>query len=85
MLMWIDDFPPGSTTDPHRHSGHDVLYVLEGEVAVRVGYKTTGYKRGAVIHVLAGEAMQVRNISHVPAKTLVDLLAKKGAPLKHKY
>ena len=81
LLIWTNDFPAGSATDLHHHNGHEFLYVLEGEVQVRVGEETKTYGSGQLIHVPIGASMKVSNVGARPAKTLVYMLAKEGAPL----
>lgn len=84
LLVWTNDFPLGSTTDLHHHAGHEVVYVLNGEVSIRVGDRDKIYRKGALILVPAGSSMKVSNVSTKPAKTLVYMLAKKGAALTTK-
>lgn len=84
LLIWTNDFPAGSATDLHHHGGHEFLYVLEGEVQVRVGEETKIYASGQLIHVPVGTSMKVSNVGARSAKTLVYMLAKEGTPLKTK-
>ncbi len=81
LLVWTNDIPVGSTTDLHHHAGHEVVYVLNGEVKIRVGDRGKIYRKGTLILVPAGATMKVSNVSTKPAKTLVYMLTKKGADL----
>ena len=83
-LMYTVDFPPGFSSPVHRHSAQVSVYVLEGSVVMQVtGQKevTLGpgqsfYEGPNDIHVVSRNASSTK-----PAKFLVFLINKKGAPL----
>ena len=83
-LMYTVDFPPGFSSPVHRHNAQVFVYVLEGSVEMQVrGQKelTLGpgqsfYENPNDIHVVSRNASQTK-----PAKFLVFLINKKGAPL----
>ena len=84
VLMYTVDFPPGFSSPVHRHDAQVSVYVLEGSVVMQVrGQKelTLGpgqsfYEDPADIHVVSRNASSTK-----PAKFLVFLINKKGAPL----
>lgn len=84
VLMYTVDFPPGFSSPIHRHNAQVSVYVLEGTVVMQVrGQKelTLGpgqsfYEAPSDIHVVSRNAS-----STTPAKFLVFLIHKKGAPL----
>jgi quercetin dioxygenase-like cupin family protein len=78
------NYAPGQASNPHRHPGITLAYVLEGEVVSKVGdgpEKT--YKAGEMWHETPNQLHAVsRNASDTkPAKLLAILLAEKGAQL----
>jgi quercetin dioxygenase-like cupin family protein len=83
-LMYTVDFPPGFSSPVHRHNAQVSVYVLEGSVVMQVrGQKelTLGpgqsfYEGPNDIHVVSRNASRTK-----PAKFLVFLINKKGAPL----
>jgi quercetin dioxygenase-like cupin family protein len=83
-LMYTVDFPPGFSSPVHRHNAQVSIYVLEGSVVMQVrGQKelTLGpgqsfYEAPNDIHVVSRNASSTK-----PAKFLVFLINKKGAPL----
>jgi len=83
-LMYTVDFPPGFSSPVHRHNAQVSVYVLEGSVVMQVrGQKevTLGpgqsfYEDPNDIHVVSRNASSTK-----PAKFLVFLINKKGAPL----
>jgi quercetin dioxygenase-like cupin family protein len=84
VLMYTVDFPPAFSSPIHRHNAQVSVYVLEGSVVMQVrGQKevTLGpgqsfYEDPDDIHIVS------RNASNTePAKFLVFLINKKGAPL----
>ena len=83
-LMYTVDFPPGFSSPVHRHNAQVSVYVLEGFVVMQVrGQKevTLGpgqsfYEDPNDIHVVSRNASSTK-----PAKFLVFLINKKGAPL----
>jgi quercetin dioxygenase-like cupin family protein len=84
VLMYTVDFPPGFSSPIHRHNAQVSVYVLEGSVVMQVrGQKELTLRPGqsfyedpADIHVVSRNASSTK-----PAKFLVFLINKKGAPL----
>ena len=84
VLMYTVDFPPGFSSPVHRHNAQVCVYVLEGSVVMQVRGKeelTLGrgqsfYEDPDDIHVVSRNASRTK-----PAKFLVFLINKKGAPL----
>ena len=84
VLMYTVDFPPGFSSPVHRHNAQVSVYVLEGSVVMQVrGQKelTLGpgqsfYEDPNDIHVVSRNSSSTK-----PAKFLVFLINKKGAPL----
>ena len=84
VLMYTVDFPPGFSSPIHRHNAQVSVYVLEGSVVMQVrGQKelTLGpgqsfYENPSDIHIVSRNASNTK-----PAKFLVFLINKKGAPL----
>jgi quercetin dioxygenase-like cupin family protein len=77
-------YPPGGASSAHRHPGITFAYVLEGEIASKVGddpEKT--YATGEMFMETPGQLHAVsRNASSTkPARLLAVLLAEKGAQL----
>jgi quercetin dioxygenase-like cupin family protein len=83
-LMYTVDFPPGFSSPVHRHNAQVSVYVLEGSVEMQVrGQKkvTLGpgesfYEDPNDIHIVSRNASSTK-----PARFLVFLINKKGAPL----
>jgi quercetin dioxygenase-like cupin family protein len=78
------DYEPGGKSNAHRHPGITVAYVLEGEIASKVGddpEKT--YAKGEMFIEYPNQVHAVsRNASDSkPAKLLAILLAEKGKAL----
>jgi quercetin dioxygenase-like cupin family protein len=84
VLMYTVDFPPGFSSPIHRHNAQMSVYVLEGSVVMQVrgqkeltlGPGQTFYEDPSDIHVVSRNASDTR-----PARFLVFLIHKKGAPL----
>jgi quercetin dioxygenase-like cupin family protein len=84
VLMYTVGFPPGFSSPVHRHNAQVSLYVLEGSVVMQVkgGKEITlrpgqsFYENPNDIHVVSRNASSTK-----PAKFLVFLIKKKGAPL----
>lgn len=82
--MIIVEYPPGAVDPVHRHDAHAFVYVLEGSIVM-------GVRGGKEVTLKAGETFQERpndihtvgrNASNTqPAKFVVLLLKKKGAPI----
>jgi quercetin dioxygenase-like cupin family protein len=78
------DYAPGGKSNPHRHPGLTIAYVLEGEIASKVGDDPeTTYKTGEMwietpnqLHAVSRNASDSK-----PAKLLAILLAEKGKQL----
>ena len=83
-LMITVDYPPGSKDAPHRHNAHTFVYVLEGTIVmqvkgqqpVRLTAGQTFYEGPEDVHVVGRNASSTK-----PAKFLVLLLKKQGAPV----
>jgi quercetin dioxygenase-like cupin family protein len=84
VLMYTVDFPPGFSSPVHRHNAQVFVYVLEGSVVMQVrgqreltlGPGQSFYEDPNDIHVVSRNASSTK-----PAKFLVFLINKKGAPL----
>ena len=84
VLMYTVDFPPGFSSPIHRHNAQVSVYVLEGSVVMQVrggkevtlGPGQSFYEDPNDIHVVSRNASSTE-----PAKFLVFLINKKGAPL----
>jgi quercetin dioxygenase-like cupin family protein len=84
VLMYTVDFPPGFSSPVHRHNAQVSVYVLEGSVVMQVrGQKELTLSPGQSfyedpndIHIVSRNASSTK-----PAKFLVFLINKKGAPL----
>jgi quercetin dioxygenase-like cupin family protein len=83
-LMYTVDFPPGYSSPVHRHNAQVSVYVLEGSVVMQVrGQKEltlqpgqTFYEAPDDIHIVSRNANSTK-----PAKFLVFMIHKEGAPL----
>jgi quercetin dioxygenase-like cupin family protein len=84
VLMYTVAFPPGFSSPIHRHNAQVSVYVLEGSVVMQVrggkelvlGPGQSFYEDPNDIHVVSRNASNTK-----PAKFLVFLINKKGAPL----
>ena len=84
VLMYTVDFPPGFSSPIHRHDAQVSVYVLEGAVVMQVrgqkeltlGPGQTFYEDPSDIHTVSRNASSTK-----PAKFVVFLINKKGAPL----
>jgi quercetin dioxygenase-like cupin family protein len=84
VLMYTVDFPPGFASPVHRHNAQVSVYVLEGSVVMQVrGQKErtlepgqSFYEEPSDIHTVSRNASSTK-----PAKFIVFLINKKGAPL----
>ena len=82
-LMLTVDFAPGGADPIHRHDAHGFIYVLEGSVVMQVKggepvtltAGQTFYEGPDDVHIVGRNASSTR-----PARLLVVLLKKKGAP-----
>ena len=83
-LMIMVEYPPGSSDPIHRHYAHAFVYVLEGSIVMQVrgGNETTltpgqtFYEGPDDVHVVGRNASKTE-----PAKFVVFLVKKKGAPV----
>jgi quercetin dioxygenase-like cupin family protein len=83
MLVLIVEYPPGGVSPPHRHDASVFVYVLEGAVTMQVGTSPpvtvrtgeTFTEQPGDVHVTSANAS-----SSAPAKFLVYMVKKKGAP-----
>jgi len=82
--MIMVEYPPGAVDPVHRHDAHAFVYVLEGSIVMGVrGSKEVTLKAGETFHERPNDIHTVgRNASNTqPAKFVVFLLKKKGAPI----
>jgi quercetin dioxygenase-like cupin family protein len=83
-MMITVEYPPGASDPIHRHNADAFLYVLEGSIVMQVkGGKEvtltpgqTFYEGPDDIHVVGRNASKTK-----PAKFIVFLVKKKGAPV----
>ncbi|MGQ9646071.1 MAG: helix-turn-helix domain-containing protein [Thermodesulfobacteriota bacterium] len=57
----------------YRHEGEEFIYVLKGEVEVRVGENINRLKKNETLHFNSGISHKLRNLSDDEAKLLVVL------------
>jgi quercetin dioxygenase-like cupin family protein len=84
VLMISVEYPPGGSDPVHRQDAQAFLYVLEGSVVMQVrGGKEVTLTPGQVfyegnddVHIVGRNASRTK-----PAKFLVLLVKKKGAPV----
>ena len=75
------EYPPGGTSNAHRHNAHTFVYVLEGSIVMQVrGGKEvtltpgqTFYEGPSDVHIVGRNASTTK-----PAKFVVALVKKKG-------
>ena len=83
-LMLTVEYPPGGGDPAHRHNAHAFVYVLEGSVVMQLkGGKQVTLTPGQAfyegpddVHIVGRSASTTK-----PAKILVLLLKKQGAPV----
>ena len=83
VLMYTVDFPAGYSSPIHRHDAQLFLYVLEGSIVTQVkGGKEITLTPGQIFFEDPNDIHTVsRNASSTqPAKFLVFMVKKKGAP-----
>lgn len=83
VLIYTVDFPPGYSSPVHRHDAQLFLYVLEGSIVTQVkGGKEITLTPGQIFFEDPNDIHTVsRNASSTqPAKFLVFMVKKKGAP-----
>lgn len=84
LFMFTVTFAPGAVDPVHRHDAHGFVYVLEGSIVMQVkGGKEvtltpgqTYYEAPDDLHIVGRNASTTQ-----PAKFLVVLLKKQGAPI----
>ena len=84
VLMIAVEYPPGGADPVHRHNALGFIYVLEGSVVMQVrGGKEVTLTPGQTFYEGTNDVHIVgRNASATaPAKFLVFLVKKKGAPV----
>ena len=82
-VMLTVEYPPGGSSNKHRHNAHTFVYVLEGSVImqagdgkpVTLGPGQTFYESPDDVHTVSKNAS-----SSQPAKFLVFFVKDKGAP-----
>jgi quercetin dioxygenase-like cupin family protein len=82
--MLMVEYPPGGSSDKHKHNAHTFVYVLEGSIvmqveggkAVTLGPGQTFYEAPTDIHTVSKNASDSK-----PAKFLVFFVKDKEAPL----
>jgi quercetin dioxygenase-like cupin family protein len=57
----------------YRHEGEEFIYVLKGEIEVRVGENENHLKKGGTLHFDSGIPHKLRNLGDEEAKLLVVL------------
>jgi quercetin dioxygenase-like cupin family protein len=83
-LMFMVEYPPGSSDPIHRHNAQAFVYVLEGSIVMQVkgGEQVTltpgqtFYEGPDDVHVVGRNASSTK-----PAKFVVFLIKNKGAPV----
>jgi len=74
--------PPGWTTPKHYHTGHVLLYVLDGSGAMEVDGEVRTGKSGEVIQSVPEKVMVMRNASKSEwLKFVLFQVGAEGAPL----
>ncbi|HET9818741.1 MAG TPA: cupin domain-containing protein [Rhodanobacteraceae bacterium] len=84
LVMLSVEYPPGSVDPVHRHNANALVYVVEGSIVmglrgskpVTLGPGQTFYEGPNDVHKIGRNASTTR-----PAKFIVVLLKKTGAPL----
>ena len=70
--LFAFEFEPESGNDLHIHSNEDeVVYVIEGEIEIRLGYQTLRAEKGGIAHLPKGIPHGLYN----PLKTISKYLA----------
>ncbi len=72
FLVTIDPRQDHRMVD-YRHEGEEFIYVLKGEVEVRVGENQSHIKKGETLHFDSGIPHKLRNLGDEKAKLLVVL------------
>jgi len=77
------EYPPGSSSPPHRHNAHVFLHLLEGQLLVQVrGGQPVTLNPGDTFYESPADIHQMsRNLSDTaPARARVFMVKEKGAP-----
>jgi quercetin dioxygenase-like cupin family protein len=76
------DFDPGYVGFKHRHSGEEVIYVIEGTMVYHVeGRPAATYTAGDVLTVPFGAVHWVENVGSDNGAELATYIVEKGKPL----
>lgn len=76
------DIDPGQTAARHRHSGEEIIYVIEGTMEYRLeGQAPVTLKAGDVLFVPAGVIHSVTNVGQTNAAELGTYIVPKGKPV----
>ena len=76
------DFGPGVVAPRHKHSGEEVIYVLEGTLEYQVeGQAPVTLKAGGVLFIPAGKIHGAKNVGSGAAAELATYIVEKGKPL----
>ncbi len=81
VVQRVIDFPPGSGTPLHTHSGPQFAVVLSGDLAYRIYGKDDTYKPGKAWMEPTGEQHLGRNITTTNTRLVAAGLIPTGAPL----
>jgi quercetin dioxygenase-like cupin family protein len=84
VSMTVVDYPPGTSSKPHKHHGPVFVYVLEGSVELQItgGPLTTVHAGGTFYEPPGGVHLVSRNASATaPAKLLAFIIGKTGTPV----
>lgn len=80
------DYPPGFSSPKHHHTGHVVVYVLEGVGGMEVDGQIRTASAGDVIEELPGKVMVMRNESESEwLRFVVFQVGPEGAPFIVKH
>lgn len=80
------DYPPGFSSPKHHHTGHVVVYVLEGVGGMEVDGEIRTASAGDVIEELPGKVMVMRNESESEwLRFVVFQVGPEGAPFIVKH
>ena len=77
------EYPPGSSSPPHRHNAHVFLHLLEGQLQVQVrGGPLVTLNPGDTFYESPSDIHEVSRIASatVPARARVFMVKEKGAP-----